>query len=210
MRLKSGSTTFWLNFFIPGAGHLYASDGEKWGYLAINVGCALGGTVLVFPWLGNIVVWILSMMSSSAVTEEYNSRGAQAQDHDRSLRQEEEARQRQAREAEDRKKAEQQRITAAEAASRQAIDAREVRGEVLAQRFARLGVLTTTGMLSAAEAEGERRKLVAESVGGWTSQDLTEFLSPFADLLQQGASRPEDLVAVKGLYAALRKGRPTA
>jgi TM2 domain-containing membrane protein YozV len=211
MTSKSPSTTFWLNFFIPGSGHLYASGGERWGLFAINVGCALLGGLLIFPWIGNIVVWVMSMAQSSAITAEYNGRAVEEADlaqRERAAADEQAARKR-AEEA--RVRADEQARAAAREASEREVSDREVRGSVLAQKYARLAVLQNSGVLDQAEADRERKKLVADSVsGGWTNEDVAEFLGPFADLMGQAVCRPEDLQAVKSLYAALKKGRPTA
>ena len=76
MSQKSTGTTFLLNFLIPGTGHLYASGGERWGYFATNLTCAVLGTVLIFPWLGNIIVWLIAMIDSDNVTTHYNQQEA--------------------------------------------------------------------------------------------------------------------------------------
>jgi Na+/serine symporter len=80
MQPKNSSITLFLNFLIPGVGHLYASDGKSWGLLAINIACALTGLLLVIPLLGVAICWVVGLVQSSALTARYNSEALEAQE----------------------------------------------------------------------------------------------------------------------------------
>jgi hypothetical protein len=182
---------------------------------AINVVCALTGALLILPWVGNLIVWLLAMIRSEAVTNEYNAIATAAEDRRvMERRQEQEDRelevdrsQRAAKDAEDARKA----AALVQAQREDEVRSQRVRGAEVAQRYARLTVLETTGVLSQAEVAAERKKIVANAVAnGWTDEDLTEFLGPFADLVSGGTLDGESLQLVKALYASLKKGRPSS
>lgn len=215
MSHKSGGVTFLLNFFIPGTGHVYASGGERWGLLAINIGCAIAGAFLILPWLGNLIVWVLAMVQSSSVTNEYNNRLIDSldaeEDRARQLREQQRRDERKAKAAAAEREASEKAAAAERAAAQEAqraVDAKRVSGADLAERFAKLATLVSAGVMAEAEADSERKKLVAARVGGWTEEDLAEFLGPFAVLVQSGGLKPEDTQVVKNLYASLKKSRP--
>ena len=195
---KNPNTTGILNFFIPGVGHLYASGGEKWGLFVINLLCAFTGAVLILPWIGNLIVWIVALLQSTAVTNEYNSR-AEKWVEERAREEEERV------EKEDERRLEEQE----DAAREQRIDARHVSGEDLAQRYARLHSLVVTGVLSEDERKAEQGKLIDSSNIGWTKEDVADFLGPFAVLVREGECTEDELAEIKGLYSGLAKDRPT-
>jgi hypothetical protein len=89
-----------------------------------------------------------------------------------------------------------------------AIDAKRVDPLAFCQKLAKTRVLAKTGVITEAEAETERKKVVAASVRGWTDQTLMDFLTPASELLQQGLIDPDDAKALKAVYAAIAKGRP--
>ena len=204
MPRKSSSTTLLLNFLIPGSGHLYASGGEKWGLFVGNLVCAFSGAVLILPWIGNLVIWGIAMVDSSNVTAVYNIR------HDD---QEEEAVLHQRAVAHAEAQATAQAIAQTEAeetarARKAGIDSRQLDGEALAQKFARLSVLASTGVMDAEEISSEHKKIISSSLSGWTEQDIATFLGPFAQLLSQGMIDDSMLKSVKSVYGAIPKSRP--
>ena len=207
---KSSGTTLLLNFLIPGAGHVYASNGERWGYLAANIVCAVSGACIYLPWIGNVVIWIITMSASSEVTQEYNGRDAQRLFDEENLRAEEKRRA-------EHERTDQARTAAlarageeeAEAAAR-ATTARRVSGAALAQRLAKLDVLRKTGVMSQEEVGREFAAAVASASTGWTDEGFADFLSPFAELAQAGVVSVEQLRTIKGLFHALPKGPPKA
>lgn len=206
MKQKSAGTTLLLNILLPGAGHIYASDGERWGLLAVNLTCAITGTFLVLPWVGNVICWILAPVQSSSITEEYNRRSLDAEED--ALREEQDRR----REAAEAKAAAEARAEANQAHQEEtrAIDERRVTGEALARQLARLHALESTGVISDDELLQELRKITAKSVGGWTEESLADFLGPFAEMVQAGTITTSTLTTVKAIYAALQKHRPQA
>ena len=62
--------------------------------------------------------------------------------------------------------------------------------------------------MDAEEASRERAKLLANTLSGWTDEEMAVFLGPFAKLAHQNVITPEDIKSVKTVYAALRKGPP--
>jgi len=79
--LKSTPVTLLLNFFFPGAGHVYA-DG-RWKILVTNIGSSVAGSLLAgcageprvyllisFPI--NTICWVVGLATSSKVTWEHN------------------------------------------------------------------------------------------------------------------------------------------
>jgi hypothetical protein len=203
---KSASTTFILNFLVPGVGHLYASGGKRAGPLAINIVCAVLGAVIYFPWLGNLIIWIYTMVTSSSVTDEYNAAYLN-NDEDLSWRREEA--QRRTREAQARRAIEETgRKHQREETER--IEATQVRGGLLASQLAKVQTLVSAGVLEKSEGDAERAKIISSCLGGWTTEDKLTFLGPFAELLNQSTLAANDMQAVKNLYAALAKERPEA
>ena len=129
-------------------------------------------------------------------------------------RQDREARDQIDREMAERRKAEAEQsqrkiIEARRKEHQQRTDALRVSGSQLSKKFAQLSVLVQTDVMDHDEAETERRRLVAEGIKGWTDEDLPTFLSPFAELVQQGMCSSADLKMVKGLYATINKQRPS-
>jgi hypothetical protein len=201
---KSSGTTFILNFLIPGTGHLYASGGERWGPLAINIVCAVLGAVIVFPWIGNLIIWIYTMVTSGSITQEYNELHMDYEE-DLSWKREQERERGRVERAKREQREAQQRI---EKAERERIDEARVNGAELASKMAKVQTLVSAGVLDAAEGEAERAKIIAGCLNGWTGEDKLTFLGPFAELLNQGTLAATDLQAVKNLYSALSKKRP--
>lgn len=223
MQLKSVSSTFWLNFFVPGAGHIYASAGEKWWLLAAHIGFvfatmilfAVAGPLGLFPMLLDLLLWIRGMVESRSVTEFYNEKYEEQVESERRKQQRRQHEEEQKRiEIEEKEKVKQVemerrgRETAAEKQRKEDIESKRVSGTEVARLFARLHVLTSTGVMDAEEAGRERAKLLASTLSGWTDEGIADFLEPFAELAQQEVVTPEDVKSVKTVYAALRKGRP--
>ena len=215
MVLKSAGTTLLLNFLIPGAGHLYASGGEKWGLFAINITCAVTGTFLYVPWIGNLIVWVVSMSDSGKVTRLYNEKlddqiaSEENAETERARRDKEREAVREKAENERENARKKQARQAAASAKRQArIEKQRVSGAEIARLFARLHVLMTTGVMDENEVKSERGKFLAKASTGWTDEEMTDFLEPFAEIVQQGICKPEELQSVKALYSALKKGTP--
>lgn len=204
MPQKKSSTTLLFNFLIPGTGHLYASGGEKWGLFVGHLVCAFTGAFLILPWVGNVIIWLIAMVDSSSVTAMYNIR------HDDQV---EEAVRHQAAAAQAKSEAKAKAIARTEAeetarAREATIDSRQLDGEALAQKFARLSVLASTGVMDADEISSEHRKIISSSLTGWTDQDIATFLGPFAQLLSQGMIDDSILKSVKTVYSAIPKSRP--
>jgi len=223
MQLRTVNTTFWLNFIIPGAGHLYASGGEKWWLLAAHIGFvfatmllfAVAGPLGFFPMLLDVLVWIRGMVESRSVTEFYNEKYEEQVESARREQQDRQQHEEQKRvEIEEQEKAKQEemerraRESAAEELREEEIESKRVSGSEVARLFARLHVLTSTGVMDAEEAGRERARLLAGTLSGWTDEGLADFLEPFAELAKQEVITPEDIKSVKTVYAALRKGRP--
>ncbi len=172
---KSAGVTFILNFLIPGAGHVYASGGEKWGLLAMNIVCAVLAPLVYVTLIGNVVIWLVAMASSASVTAEYNGRA------DQQVR--------------------------ADAESRQ-LDAKRVVGADVARQLVKIHDMATAGLVSPDEAAKLRADTISSCMNGWTSEEMIEFLSPFAALMKSGAMTDADLAEVKKAYALIRKGKP--
>ena len=205
MQPKTSSTTLFLNFLIPGVGHLYASDGKSWGLLAANIACAVTGTFLIFPWIGNLICWGVGMAQSNELTARYNR---QAMELEEEAHYETETRAKQA--AAEEKQAAERQAAETEAKARAAqIDAEEVKGEELSQQYAKWHALLQSGVMSEDEVASEQKKVVAATLNGWTDQGLSDFLGPFAQLLSTGGIDKASLGTVKIIYSALRKGRPS-
>lgn len=172
---KSNTTTFLLNFFIPGAGHVYASGGERWGLLITNIICAVLAPFVYVTLAGNVIVWVIAMAMSASVTSEYNARLEQ--------------------------------VAHAEVESRE-LDAKKVVGAEVARQFAKVHEMVGAGLVTTEEADRLRAETIATCMNGWTSEEMIEFLSPFAPLVKSGAISDSDLAEVKKAYALIRKSKP--
>ncbi len=177
---KQTGITLLLNFLIPGAGHVYATNGERWGYLAGNIICAFLTPILLVPFLGNLAIWVITLMESSAVTETAN----------RKLLSTEESQ-------------------VIEKERSREIENSRLRGEELAQSYMKLQTLRNAGVMSDEECVNEKRRLIAKNLNGWTDQQMVDFLGPFAQLVNEGAISENELRSIKSLYAALSKERPS-
>ena len=213
MAPKSKGLTLLFNFLIPGTGHIYASDGERWGFLLFNVVCAIAGGILILPWIGNIIIWFVALADSGNVTDAYN-RALMMAEEDEMMRHE---KVRLAERSEDMKaKAEVQRQEKKEAAIAKktevasAIDAKRVSGADVAQKFMKIQTLVSAGVMDETEGKTERAKMFAKLVGGWTEEDKMDFLAPFAEMKTQNVLSDQDMRAVKNLYGALTKKRPSS
>lgn len=182
---KSPGTTFLLNFLVPGAGHIYASGGERWGLLAAYLGCAALTPLLFVPVVALPVLWIVSMVQSSDITKEYNQRLAEAMRlHEQRLlesKRDEEVRR------EDESKKETSRIS----------------GSALARQLAKVAALGKAGILSAEELQREKAKILSSAYEGWTDEDLATFLSPFVGLVNEGSISQEELNEIKLMFEML-------
>jgi hypothetical protein len=213
---KSKGLTLLFNLIIPGTGHIYASDGERWGFLAFNVVCAITGGFLILPWLGNILIWFIALADSGNVTDAYN-RVQMLEEEDEELNRRQSARaaaqaeankaaEAQA-EAERQAKKEAAMVKKAEVA--QAVDAKHVCGADVAQKFMKVQTLVSAGVMDETEGKTERAKMFAKLVSGWTDEDMMDFLAPFAEMKTQNVLSDQDMRAVKNLYGALSKKRPS-
>lgn len=168
----------------------------------------MSGACLVVPWIGNVVIWVLTMIGSSDVTHEYNERDVQRHVDGESLRAEE-SRQAERERAEQTRRADAARAAAEGAATTaRATATRRVSGAEWAQRLAKLDVLKKTGVMSQEEVVREFAGAIAKASTGWTDEGFPDFLSPFAELAQAGVVTAEQLATIKGLFHALPKGAP--
>jgi hypothetical protein len=166
-----------LNFFIPGAGHLYASGGERWVLFVMNIICAISVPVVYVTFIGNLIIWIVAMVGSRGITDEYNQR--------------------------------------LEAPVRAALDEKAINedrvvGADVARQLAKIHETQIAGLIDALEAQRLRTDTLSKASGGWSSEGMIEFLSPFAALTKSGAISESDLAEIKRTYTLLKKGRPAA
>jgi hypothetical protein len=192
MEKKSLGTTVLLNLLIGGAGHVYASGGERWGFLVANLVCAVLAPFTGITALGCVLVWITSLLTSGTVVVEHNDR----------LKAKEEAvlEQRALKAAEEKKAAEE--ATAEE--NRLAKAARDkVSGAELALKVGRLSSLKASGMLTEEEYSQQTGQLLSEAYEGWTDEDLPTFLGPFAVHKESGSITDAQVQELKKLHSLL-------
>ncbi len=198
MTKKSGSLALLINFFLPGLGLVYASDGKVgWRlFLANFVGGLLapftgGVTVLVC-----IVVWFWALADSFAVANRANRQIDAAEiaaDH----------RQRAERIRAERSERDQVQLRAseeksAERAALARVDAAELAGEVR-----RLKTLLSVGVLSRDEADAEWQRLLAQCCTGWSPAGFLRFLEPFVELVDEGIIDGDELQTLKDVARSM-------
>ena len=190
MAKKDSSVTLLLNIFIPGAGHVYASDGKEWGLLVANIACAFFGMILLLPLFALPFIWLHAIIESGSVTKKYN------QTNEISLQKEIEL---------NNKNQEEKNI---QIELKNKIDSQYVNGTGLAQKFSKLSILHQSSVLSEEELLSEYKKLILLMTSSWTDEDVMTFFAPFSELLKQDLIGQDLLKRIKLAYSAMPKQRP--
>ena len=201
---RNNGVTLGLNFFFPGAGHLYASGGEEGAAMLIfSIVMAVLTPMLVFPGILALIVWIAALAGSGEITNKYNALAEEQQQTAVKAVEDQRRKDKQAAAALTAKEAERK----AEELGRKAAEAehlkRRVIGEELAKQMVKVSALKKAGVLTDDEAKDELGKLLKKAADGWTNEGLSDFLGPFALLLEQGSIAANELDAAKELHKAI-------
>jgi hypothetical protein len=190
---KAEGTAQLLDFFLPGAGHIYGTAGEKGvGLLVANILCAITVPFVYVTFIVNIILWIYALATATSVTRGRNSRIIEAQNMIRSSAQD-------AQQEEARKRAAQQDMKQrAEAEQRTLVTGREV-----ALELSKLDVLRKMKVVAEPEFQSKKGEFIVALMQKKTRESMADFFMPLGQLFESNVIDQGDIDALKKLYAVI-------
>jgi hypothetical protein len=79
----------------------------------------------------------------------------------------------------------------------------KISGADIANRYAKINSLQTSGVLSEEEVLAEQMRVIDDAKEGWTDETLPDFLAPFVRLIKDEGLPPDHVERVKELHASL-------
>lgn len=204
---KSAGLAIFLNFILPGVGHLYATGGNNGaGLLIASIVLGVINAVIfsILPpfaiptFLALIFIWGSSMSRVGAIAKKYNEQ-LRAAAHEQQTQAETAVRQRAERSQNQKKMEERKRL------EEQAETEREVTGKAVAEELSKLVNLKKMEIINDTELEDQKGALFKQLTGRYTKDSLGDFFMPIGKLVTEGDLTQQDLKKLKAVYASIHK-----
>lgn len=176
---KSEGLAILFNFLFTGAGHIYASGGQRVGLLIAALICGATVPFLYVTIIGNLVMWIVGMATGASVAREYNE----------ALDAEEESLIKEAR--------------------RNEIDriemAKLISGSTVATEIAKLANLKSMNIISADEFRVKKNEFIRNLLTNRVEESMADFFMPLGTMVQDQTLELEELEKLKTVYSQIFK-----
>jgi hypothetical protein len=178
--LRSPGTALFLDFLLPGAGHIYGSRGQRGiALLVANLVCGMTVPFIYVTFIINLILWIYALATATSVTEANNLAVRQAVEERGALLQ--------------------------QAKVEQTL---RVTGAALAMELGKLDGLRRMRIMADTEFELQKKALLDGLVGKKTMEPMTDFFLPLAPLVESGVLTGEDLSKIKRIFAPTAPAAP--